>query len=72
MKNVYNGLGVKSMSDLILKETYGSYGTNEQIKRYKMTEREHFEKYCNLSKSELKSDFCKKSLQRRKRETKEV
>ena len=46
--------------------------TNEQIKRYKMTEREHFERYCNLSKSELKSDFCKKSLQRRKRETKEV
>ena len=46
--------------------------TNEQIKRYKMTERELFEKYGNLSKSELKSDFCNKSLQRRKRETKEV
>ena len=32
MKNVHNGLGVKSMSDLILKETYGSYGTKRPYK----------------------------------------
>ena len=37
------------MSDLILKEIYGRYKTKnltkEQIKRYKMTEREFFEKH---------------------------
>ena len=26
MKNVHDGLGVKSMSDLVLKEMYGKYG----------------------------------------------
>ena len=44
MKNVRNGLGFKDMSDLILKETYGKYETksltNEQIKKYKISERE--------------------------------
>ena len=43
MENVHDGLGVKNMSDLILKETYGGYGTKnltkEQVRRYKMTER---------------------------------
>ena len=43
MKNVQDGLGVKNMSDLILKEIYGIYETKnltkEQIKKYKMTER---------------------------------
>ena len=43
MKNLRDGLGVKIMSDLILKEIYGRYGTKnlteEQIRRYKMTER---------------------------------
>ena len=42
----HNGLGVKNMSDPILKEIYGKYETKnltkEQIKRYKMTEREIF------------------------------
>ena len=44
MKNVRNGLGFKDMSDLILKETYGKYETksltNEQIKKYKFSEKE--------------------------------
>ena len=26
MKNVHDGLGVKNMSDLVLKEIYGKYG----------------------------------------------
>ena len=43
MKNVHDGLGVKNMSDLVLKEIYGIYEaktpTKEQIKKYKMTER---------------------------------
>ena len=57
MKNVQDGLGVKNMSDLVLKEIYGIYKTknltNKQIQKYKMTEREIFEKYDNLSKDEL-------------------
>ena len=50
MKNVHNSLGV-NISDLILKEIYGIYETknltNKQIQKYKMTEREIFEKYDN-------------------------
>ena len=53
IKNVHNGLGVKNMSDLVLKEIYGIYKTkdlpNKQIQKHKMTEREIFEKYDNLS-----------------------
>ena len=64
MKNVHNGLDVKNMSDLILKEIYGRHGTknlpNEQIKRYKMTEREICEKYDSLSKNELNKKSNKK------------
>ena len=45
------------MSDLILKEIYGKYGTKnltkEQIRRYKMNEREISEKHDNLSENEL-------------------
>ena len=57
MKNVHNGLGVKKISNLILKEISRIYKTknltNIQIQKYKMTEREIFEKYNNLSKDEL-------------------
>ena len=57
MKNVHNGLGVKKISNLILKEISRIYKTknltNIQIQKYKMTEREIFEKYDNLSKDEL-------------------
>ena len=45
------------MSDLILKEIHGIYKTKnlikEQIKKYKMTEREIFEKYDNLTEDKL-------------------
>ena len=57
MKNVHNDLGVKNISDLIMKEIYGIYETKnltrKQIRKYKMTEREIYEKYANLSKDEL-------------------
>ena len=53
MKDIQNGLGVQNISDLVLKEIYGIYKTKsltkEQIKRYKMTKREIFEKFDNLS-----------------------
>ena len=59
MKNVQNGLGVKNIFDLNLKEVNGRYETenlrNEHIrkKKSKMTERESFEKYDNFSENEL-------------------
>ena len=57
IKNTKDGRGVKSMSDLILKEIYDICETKnlteEQIKKYKMTEREVFEKYDNLTKDKL-------------------
>ena len=56
-ENVQNGLGVTNMSDLILKELYGIYKTKnptkEEVKEYKMTEREYYETFGNLSKKEL-------------------
>ena len=49
MKDVHKGLGVKNMSDLILKEIYSSYETksltNKQLQKYKMTERKILEGY---------------------------
>ena len=49
IKDVKNGLGVKNMSDVVLKEIYGVYKkknfTNEEIKYYKMHEREFFKTY---------------------------
>ena len=71
MKDVGVGLGVKSISDLVLKEIRGIYEkkelTKEETKCYKMTEREIYKKYDNLSKGELntksnKSIFVKNNV----------
>ena len=52
IKDIGDGLGVKNISDLVLKEIYGIYEkrklTKEETKNYKMTEREIFEKFDNL------------------------
>ena len=52
IKDIGDGLGVKNISDLVLKEIYGIYEkkklTKEEIRNYKMTEREIFEKFDNL------------------------
>ena len=57
IKDVGNGLGVKNISDLVLKKIYGIYGkkklTKEEIKCYKMTEKEIFKKFDNLNEDEL-------------------
>ena len=43
MKNVGDGLGVKNISDLVLKEIYGIYGEKINKRRnYKMTKKEIF------------------------------
>ena len=57
MKNIGDGLGVTNISDLVLKEIYGIYEkrklTKEEIKCFKMTEREIFKKFDNLNEDEL-------------------
>ena len=63
MKNVQDGLGVKNMSNLILKEIYGIYETKnltkEQIKKCKMNERQIFGKQDNISEDELNTNSSK-------------
>ena len=57
MKDIGDGLGVTNISDLVLKEIYGIYEkrklTKEEIKCFKMTEREIFKKFDNLNEDEL-------------------
>ena len=59
MKDVRIGMGVKNISDLVLKELRGvlktKNPTKEQISQYKITERELYEKFDNLSEEELKT-----------------
>ena len=57
IKDVGNELGVKNISDVVLKEIYGIYQkrklTKEEIKCFKITEKEIFKKFDNLNKDEL-------------------
>ena len=71
MKDVRVALGVKSISDLVLKEICGIYEkkelTKEETKCYKITEREIYKKYDNSSKDEFniksnKNVFVKNNL----------
>ena len=56
MKDIESGLRVINISDLVIKEIRGIYEkkelTKEEIKNYKMTEREIYKKFDNLSKDE--------------------
>ena len=60
MKNVDDCLDVQNTFDLVLKEIYSIYKTKkltkEQIKKYKMSEREIFEKNDDLSENELNTN----------------
>ena len=57
MKDSGRGIGIKNISDLVLKGIYGICGkknlTKEKIKNYKITEREIYEKFGNLRENEL-------------------
>ena len=56
MEDVGSGIGVKNISDLVLKEIYGIYETKktkEQVSEYKMTKKQIYKKFTNLSKKEL-------------------
>ena len=65
MKDVGSDIGVKYISDLVLKEIYGIYATKnpskKQVNEYKMTKREIYKKFTNLSQEELNTNNNKKS-----------
>ena len=62
MKDVGSGIGVKN-TDLVLKEIYGifetKHPTKKQVNEYKMTKRQIYEKFTNLSKKELNTKKIK-------------
>ena len=68
MKDVGSGIGVKNISDLVLKEIYGicetKNPTKKQVNEYKMTKREIYKKFTNLSKKELNTKNDKNSYVR--------
>ena len=57
IKDVGSGIGVKNISDLVLKEIYGICGTKnptkKQVNEYKMTKREIYKTFTNLSEKEF-------------------
>ena len=57
MKDVGSVMGVKNISDLVLKEVYGicetKNPTKKQVDEYKMTKRQIYQKSTNLSEKEL-------------------
>ena len=68
MKDVGSGMGVKNISDLVLKEIYGICETKnpskEQVNEYKMTERKIYKNFTNLSQEILNTKNNKKSYAR--------
>ena len=65
MKDVASGIGVKNMSDLVLKEIYGICDTKnpskEQGDKYKMTKK-NYKKFTNLSQEKLNTINNKKNV----------
>ena len=70
VKDVGSGIGVKNISDLVSKEIYGmcetKNPTKEQINVYKMTKREIYKKFTNLSEKELNTKNNNKAYLRDK------
>ena len=68
IKDVESGMGVKDISDLVLKEMYGicetKNPTKKQVNEYKMTKREIYKKFTNLSDEELNTKNNKKTCQK--------
>ena len=66
MKDVGSGIGVKNISDLLLKEIYGICETKnpskEQFNEYKMTKRQIYKKFTNLGEKELNTKNNKRNL----------
>ena len=57
MKDIESGIGVKNISDLVLKEIYGICETKnpskEQVNEYKMTKKQIYKNFTNLSQEKL-------------------
>ena len=66
MKDVGSGIGVKNISDLVLKEIYGICETNnpskEQVNEYKMTKKQIYKSFANLNQEELNITDNKKLM----------
>ena len=65
MKDVWSGIGVKNISDLALKELYGICETKnpskEQVNENKMTKKQIYNKFTNLSQEKLNTINNKKT-----------
>ena len=68
MKDVGSGIGVKNISDLVLKEIYENCGTKnptkQQVNENKITKKEIYKKFDNLSKKKLNTKNNKKAYVR--------
>ena len=66
MKYVGSGMGVKNISNLVLKEIYGicktkNHTQKKQVNDFKMTKRQIYKKFDNLSEKELNIKNNKKT-----------
>ena len=65
MKDVGSGIGIKNIFDLVLKEICGICETKkrlkEQVNEYKMTKRQIYKKFTNLSQEKLNAINNKKT-----------
>ena len=68
IKDVESGMGVKDISDLVLKEMYGicetKNPTKKQVNEYKMRKKQIYKKFTNLSDKELNTKNNKKTYVR--------
>ena len=66
MKDFGSSMDVKNISDFVLKEIYGicetKNPTKQQVNEYKMTTREFYRKFTNLSDEELNTKNNKKRM----------
>ena len=67
MKDIGSGIGVKNISELVLKEIYGIFKiknlSKKQVNEYKMTKEQIYKKFANLSQGKLNTidkNLCKK------------
>ena len=65
MKDVGSGMGVKNISHLVFKKIYGIWETKnptkKQVNEYKMTKKQIYKKFNNLSEKELTTKNNKKT-----------
>ena len=65
MKDVGSGIGVKNISDFVSKEIYGicetKHPSKEQLNEYKMTKKQIYKKFTNLSQEKLNTINNKKT-----------